>query len=62
MTDNKIEKTQVTQIDIDADIAYFREKLAQGLKLPHDVTHVTKQIELLEDALVVYRLTSPARS
>ena len=59
MTSNKpmiTEKMGEGQLDIDADLAYFREKLVQGIANGQDVTKIRRQIELLEDSLAVYRL------
>jgi hypothetical protein len=50
------EKMGEGQLDIDADLAYFREKLVQGIANGQDVTKIRRQIELLEDSLAVYRL------
>jgi hypothetical protein len=44
-----------------ANLAYFKGKLEQGLANGQDVTKIRKQIELLEDAIVVYHLTTPPR-
>ena len=49
------------QVDLEADIAYFRKKL-EAARLRGDdarVQKLEKQISLLEDSVVVYRLTRP---
>ena len=37
------------------DLEYFRKNLHRGLRLGHPTKKLEKQIELLEDALVIYR-------
>jgi len=37
------------------DLEYFRKNLRRGLRLGHPTKKLEKQIELLEDALVIYR-------
>ena len=51
------EKQGEGKIDVDADIAYFKKKLAEGLANGEDVTKLERQISLLEDAMVTYQLT-----
>ena len=38
------------------DLEYFRKNLLRGLRLGHPTKKLEKQIELLEDAIVIYRL------
>jgi hypothetical protein len=47
------------KIDFSEDLAYFREKLAKCLNShnPTACKKLEKQIELLEDSLVVYRIS-----
>jgi hypothetical protein len=56
------EKQGEGKIDIDADIAYFKKKLEQGLADREDVTELQRQIDLLEDSAKVYQLTTPPRN
>jgi len=47
------------------DLEYFRKNLRRGLRLGHSTKRLEKQIELLEDAVVIYReyqLKIPARN
>jgi hypothetical protein len=37
------------------DLEYFRKNLLRGLRLGHPTKKLEKQIELLEDAVVIYR-------
>ena len=42
------------------DLEYFRKNLRRGLRLGHPTKKLEKQIELLEDAIVIYREQRPA--
>ncbi len=42
------------------DLEYFRANLRRGLRLGHPTKKLEKQIELLEDAIVIYREQRPA--
>ena len=51
----------VTEIELD-DIRYFREKLYNGLRSGRSeasLEKTRKQLALLEDAAVIYKLTRP---
>jgi uncharacterized protein YuzE len=43
------------EYDPEADLAYFHKKLERGLRTP-SAERIRKQIELLEDAVIIYRL------
>jgi len=51
MSENKMltEKQGENKFDIDADIAYFKKKLEQGLTTGQDITKVQKRIDELEE-------------
>lgn len=52
------EKHNEGKLDIDADLARLRDKLAIAEESGENADKIKKQIELLEDSIIIYRLTS----
>jgi hypothetical protein len=47
----------------DPDVEYYRQQLAHALKYdPASVEKARKQLELIEDAVVIYKLTQNKRT
>jgi len=44
------------------DIEYYKNLITIEMSKGNDTTKLQKQLELLEDAYAIYRLTQPARS